>query len=55
MVPHASTLKPNEVAIVMVEAAVAKHRTRIDMIFFKGVRLLTSSRDATSPRDVCLY
>jgi formate/nitrite transporter len=37
MLPHSpSTLKPGEVAIVMVEAAVAKHRTRLDMIFFKS-------------------
>jgi formate/nitrite transporter len=37
MVLHSpSTLKPDEVAIAMVEAAVAKHRTRIDMIFFKA-------------------
>jgi formate/nitrite transporter len=39
MVPHSatsSTLKPDEVAIAMVEAAVAKHHTRIDMIFFKA-------------------
>ncbi|KAI0248118.1 putative formate/nitrite transporter [Lactifluus subvellereus] len=31
-----STLKPAEVAIAMVEAAVRKHNTRIDMIFFKA-------------------
>ncbi|KAF8265356.1 Formate/nitrite transporter [Lactarius quietus] len=31
-----STLKPDEVAIAMVNAAVVKHRTRIDMIFFKA-------------------
>jgi len=39
MVPYSpapSTLKPDQVAIAMVEAAVAKHRTRIDMIFFKA-------------------
>lgn len=34
--PTPSTLKPAEVAVVMVEAAVAKHRTRLDMIFFKA-------------------
>ncbi|KAH8985717.1 Formate/nitrite transporter [Lactarius akahatsu] len=34
--PTPSTLKPAEVAVAMVEAAVAKHRTRIDMIFFKA-------------------
>lgn len=42
MVPYSptpSTLKPAEVAVAMVEAAVAKHQTRIDMIFFKAVRL----------------
>ena len=42
--PTPSTLKPAEVAVVMVEAAVIKHNTRIDMIFFKAVRLL---RDVT--------
>ncbi|KAI9453162.1 Formate/nitrite transporter [Lactarius psammicola] len=39
MVPYSptpSTLKPAEVAVAMVEAAVIKHRTRIDMIFFKA-------------------
>ncbi|KAI9442745.1 Formate/nitrite transporter [Lactarius indigo] len=34
--PTPSTLKPAEVATAMVEAAVVKHRTRIDMIFFKA-------------------
>ncbi|KAF8265359.1 putative formate/nitrite transporter [Lactarius quietus] len=34
--PTPSTLKPEEVAIAMVEAAVVKHQTRIDMIFFKA-------------------
>jgi len=39
MVPYThtpSTLKPAEVAVAMVEAAVTKHQTRIDMIFFKA-------------------
>ncbi|THH28615.1 hypothetical protein EUX98_g5571 [Antrodiella citrinella] len=31
-----STLRPNEVAIRMVEAGVVKHRTRADKIFFKA-------------------
>jgi len=31
-----STLKPAEVAVALVEQAVMKHRTRIDMIFLKG-------------------
>ncbi|KAH9962083.1 putative formate/nitrite transporter [Lactifluus volemus] len=31
-----STLKPAEVAVAMVQSAVRKHNTRIDMIFFKG-------------------
>ncbi|KAH9962084.1 Formate/nitrite transporter [Lactifluus volemus] len=31
-----STLKPAEVAVAMVHAAVRKHNTRVDMIFFKG-------------------
>ncbi|KAF7790278.1 hypothetical protein EIP86_001232 [Pleurotus ostreatoroseus] len=31
-----STLKPAEVAIVMVEFAIAKHRTRADKIFMKA-------------------
>jgi formate/nitrite transporter len=34
--PTPSTLKPAEVAIAMVEAAVAKHQTRLDMMFFKA-------------------
>jgi hypothetical protein len=42
--PTPSTLKPAEVAVVMVEQAVAKHRTRADVIFLKGVRLLASLR-----------
>jgi len=43
MISHTpSTLKPAEVAATMVQAAVEKHRTRADMIFFKGVRCLTS-------------
>jgi hypothetical protein len=37
-----STLKPAEVAVALVEQAVMKHRTRIDMVFLKGVRLLAS-------------
>lgn len=32
-----STLKPAEVAIVMVEFAIAKHRTRPEQIFVKAV------------------
>lgn len=36
-----STLKPAEVAVAMVEAGVAKHRTRLDMIFFKAVCVLS--------------
>jgi hypothetical protein len=46
-----STLKPAEVAVAMVQSAVRKHNTRIDMIFFKGVRrlaLLLSSTNALS-------
>jgi formate/nitrite transporter FocA (FNT family) len=31
-----STLKPAEVAVALVEQAVIKHRTRIDIIFLKG-------------------
>jgi formate/nitrite transporter FocA (FNT family) len=31
-----STLKPSEVAVVMVEFAIAKHRTRADKIFIKA-------------------
>jgi hypothetical protein len=42
-----STLKPAEVAAAMVHAAVRKHNTRIDMIFFKGVRHLASHRSST--------
>jgi len=34
--PTPSTLKPQQVAVAMVEAAVTKHRTRIDLIFFKA-------------------
>lgn len=36
--PTPSTLKPAEVAVALVESAVLKHRTRLDMIFFKAVR-----------------
>jgi hypothetical protein len=36
--PASSTLKPAEVAVYFVEAAVEKHRTRLDKIFFKAVR-----------------
>ncbi len=32
-----STLKPAEVAVVMVEVAIAKHRTRADKLFIKAV------------------
>ncbi|EIM79884.1 Formate/nitrite transporter [Stereum hirsutum FP-91666 SS1] len=34
--PTPSTLKPAEVAVALVESAVLKHRTRLDMIFFKA-------------------
>jgi len=34
--PTPSTLKPAEVAVALVEQAVIKHRTRIDIIFLKG-------------------
>jgi len=34
--PASSTLKPAEVAVYFVEAAVEKHRTRLDKIFFKA-------------------
>lgn len=37
--PTPSTLKPAEVAVALVESAVLKHRTRLDMIFFKAVRI----------------
>ncbi|KAI0318440.1 putative formate/nitrite transporter [Amylostereum chailletii] len=36
MSPTPSTLKPAEVAVALVESAVMKHRTRLDMIFFKA-------------------
>jgi hypothetical protein len=42
-----STLKPAEVAVAMVNAAVRKHNTRVDMIFFKAVRRLASLRSST--------
>ncbi|KAI0717214.1 Formate/nitrite transporter [Cerioporus squamosus] len=32
-----STLKPNQVAVAMIESGVAKHRTRADLVFFKAV------------------
>ncbi|KAG1808169.1 uncharacterized protein BJ212DRAFT_1383722 [Suillus subaureus] len=32
-----STLKPAEVAVALVEQAVAKHNTRLDKTFFKAV------------------
>ena len=32
-----STLKPAEVAMALVDTAVAKHRTRADKVFFKAV------------------
>ena len=41
--PMPSTLKPAEVAVAMVEASVTKHHTRLDMIFFKAVRLLATT------------
>lgn len=33
-----STLKPNEVAVYMVHAGVAKHKDRYENVFFKAVR-----------------
>jgi hypothetical protein len=33
------TLKPEQVAVAMLEAGVAKHNTRYDQIFFKAVCL----------------
>lgn len=39
--PTPSTLKPAEVAVALVESAVAKHKTRIDVLFFKAVRRLS--------------
>lgn len=33
-----STLTPAEVAVKMIEHGVAKHRTRLDKVFFKSVR-----------------
>jgi hypothetical protein len=32
-----STLKPDQVAVLMIEQAVIKHATRYDKIFFKAV------------------
>jgi hypothetical protein len=42
--PTPSTLKPQQVAVAMVEAAVTKHQTRIDLIFFKAVRFFSLPR-----------
>ena len=36
----ASTLKPVEVAVSMVELAVYKHKTRADKVFIKAVCML---------------
>ena len=48
--PTPSTLKPQQVAVAMVEAAVIKHQTRLDLIFFKAVRVsLISSYARTHP------
>lgn len=32
-----STLKPQQVAIAMIESGVAKHKTRADVVFLKAV------------------
>ncbi len=49
-----STLKPAQVAVVMVEAAVAKHRTRADKVFAKAVSripapILSHSSNVATP------
>lgn len=33
-----STLQPPQIAEALIQAAVAKHRTRPDIVFFKAVR-----------------
>ena len=43
--PIPSTLQPAEVAVAMVDAAVVKHRTRLDKVFFKAVRCVTRTAD----------
>ena len=40
----ASTLTPKEVAVLMVESGVMKHKTRYDVVLFKAVRMLSRQR-----------
>ena len=41
--PFSNSLKPSEVAVAMVELAIAKHNTRPEKVFMKAVSVLLSA------------